>query len=337
MDRSSAGTALPQVRSTASLRFVLLVITACSSNQPQNAAPPLPHPEAHHGLPRPAAPAPTSQTITVTPQPLGLSSTARPALVVRRTNRAGLRLHRQGKFTEAEASFAQAVRDAPDYTTARFNWACSLAQLGRHSEAAAELVVVMHQNLPGFYERIDTDEDLASVRDSPLGVGLVEAREAVLRRYLEAFHRDVAVAVEREIVVRRSDEFSTPDTRIWFWPGVYQPGARRFVPMIRPVLSPVANGTYSSSEPRVQASVQLGRGTVFAMAGISHDGGIHCCKGWGPVTTIGLYRVGDGTTVLERRVTSSPSSDESLWGAVPDNEGGFFWNVTDTTVKVRAI
>lgn len=288
-------------------------------------------PAAHAAPPLEQSTAPAANV----PDPIGLSSVARTPAAARRANRAGLRLHEQGIFRDAEAKFSEAVSAAPEYTTARFNRACALSRLGRHREALDDMIVVMRQNLPGFYARIESDEDLASLHSSPLGAAFAEARQGILSEYLDAFRSEVAVTASRDIteaVPPEERDWVQPQTSIRSWPGVYKHATRRFIPMIPPIRSPFSGGF---SQPAVAVQFHPDQEIVFTMTGIEHDGGIHCCQGWGPVTRLGLFHAGSGTSILERRVRSSPGTDEPLWSARADGRNGLYWNVTETEEQIQ--
>jgi tetratricopeptide (TPR) repeat protein len=80
--------------------------------------------------------------------------------------RLGVSLQHLGEFEKALDAYEKCVAIQPAQSFALYNAACAAARLGRKEEALDHLDKAMAANFPGA-RSLETDEDLASLRDEP--------------------------------------------------------------------------------------------------------------------------------------------------------------------------
>jgi hypothetical protein len=142
-----------------------------------------------------------------------------------------LAVHRSGDYAASEAAFRAFAEAHPAYLMARFNHACALARLGRTGEARALYESLLVLDLPTFGPRLDTDEDLAALREGEHGRALSAWRARAMDAYSRALRDGAAVVHE---VVELRDEAVDPSQgadRVTVHAGVWLAAERRFVPM----------------------------------------------------------------------------------------------------------
>lgn len=158
-------------------------------------------------------------------------------------NRAALAHHQAGRHAQSEAGWAALLASEPDHDMARFNHACALARLGRLDEARAELVVVLHHDLPTFEQRL-ADPDLAPLHADP---ALASLRAALRARYAAAAaagHPSVVVGARTRACGAAFDRIDASVQA-----GVLDRGTQRFVP-----LAPRVHAEGSRATPHAHAA-----------------------------------------------------------------------------------
>jgi hypothetical protein len=162
-------------------------------------------------------------------------SVACPRAEGRARNQSALADLRADRAEAALLGFEAAVAASPGFAMARFNRACALARLGRMEESAEALAILLHEDPVMFLPRIEKDEDLAALRDSPQGPQLRTAAERVLVRYREAVAGGVPVVawpgVDGSCGSWGGDEGPAAPVR----PGIYVQESKRFLATAPPV------------------------------------------------------------------------------------------------------
>ena len=149
-------------------------------------------------------------------------------------NDAAYAKHAKADFVGSRAGFADAVSRAPDFVLARYNLACALSRLGELRAAREELERVLAADLVTFRARIDTDEDLASLRGSP-EMATLRARMTLLQSAFSLAWRE---GLESLAWRGHVDSYHV-ETRL-LRVGVYLAEQRRFVPLVPEVAGVVA-------------------------------------------------------------------------------------------------
>lgn len=157
------------------MRWCLLaLVLACGSNEadaPKREAPPVETP----------TPTPTPTTTPApTPCEPGWSTAFTPTADQLASNRRALARLADDDVEGARIELTTLVDAAPDYDSARFNLACTLARLDRDEEARALLETLLCRDLPTNLPRARADEDLRDLRGD---VDTIASR--VLPRYRE--------------------------------------------------------------------------------------------------------------------------------------------------------
>jgi len=151
----------------------------------------------------------------------------------------GVMQHDSGHYDAALASFEQALAIEPDYAWARYHRARALARLGRTGEAVAELERLVLEDLPTFGPRWAAEEDLAAARATTAGQALDARLPAIREAYREAIAAGVPAMTYRARGPRDAEgqpRIPHEDLRL----GVYEPAARRFVPVVPAVPNALA-------------------------------------------------------------------------------------------------
>ncbi len=173
-------------------------------------------------------------------------------------NIAALALHRAEDFEGSLAGFEAALALAPNYLLARFNHVCALARLGRLEEASTELEALFLADLTEFGPRLETDADLATLRESPLGVALMRTRARILEAYTRAAAQGVPVTLYQaeSMPVSASMQVVPGDYRA----AAYLPAERRVVP-----LTPAISNTFGLVWSLPTQSVVILHGRMTSM------------------------------------------------------------------------
>lgn len=147
-----------------------------------------------------------------------------PSDEARALNREGLERHEAGDYEASAASFARAVAAAPAWDIYRYNLAAALARRGELEHAATHLTALLARDLPSFGPRLESDPDLAALRDSPAAARLRDTVES-LRGPWRAALRDGVITV----AYRPRESNARPPALLRG--GAYLHDARRFVPL----------------------------------------------------------------------------------------------------------
>jgi|GEM_PF-2366453 len=206
-----------------------LAVTACAPRKDI-----VPEPEPVHVEPPPPEPDPPPKPArwSVSLEELGWDEVPdEPPRHAFRANTEGLRSHERGDWAASSASFAEAVRDFPDYDLARYNLACAYARLGRLDQSLEALTQVLERDFPRFLRRALEDGDLQRLRRSGLGEELewrIERIEEAWRRGLRA---GVAAVAWRKLT--RSHIAKAQDNQGQLLrPGVWIDETQRFLTMM---------------------------------------------------------------------------------------------------------
>ncbi len=237
--------------------LVLLVGAAC--DEPEVPQPP----PAESTLVEPQAEPPEPPETAEVPQPeeapIGIDTLAPPSRAARRANREALEAHRAGDYEASLEGFDRAAQESAGYRNAHFNRACALARLGRLDESAAAMERLLHEDLPDFRERLESDEDLTALRESEHGARLRTVIEGLDERYGEAIARGVQAYTFRPRASWANDapRFPVSDLRI----GVYDPATRRFVPVAPRVPDAQGGAIVRDERAVIQVAASMSSGT----------------------------------------------------------------------------
>ena len=160
----------------ASLPGMSLMLVLCLAGCDSPESTPEPQPEEPVEAPTPPRPA-TPEPPTCEP---GWATPFTPSAANLRQNRRALSKLSGDDLEGARDELVALLADAPDYDSARFNLACTLARLDRDDEARAELETLLCRDLPTNLPRARSDDDLRGLRGE-----LDAIAERLLPRYRE--------------------------------------------------------------------------------------------------------------------------------------------------------
>ncbi|NUO53114.1 MAG: hypothetical protein HOV80_30060 [Polyangiaceae bacterium] len=141
-------------------------------------------------------------------------------------NLKALQEHQKKQWEKSRAGFEEAVRLAPHYGIARFNLACARSRTGDVAGAATLLEALLDEDMPQYAPRLAADPDLEALRAAPEGEKLRARVEALRPRWKEAAKGGLP-----SVLWRGTEARSGSPITYFIRPGVYQHGARRFVPL----------------------------------------------------------------------------------------------------------
>jgi hypothetical protein len=238
-------------------------------------------------------------------------------------NIAALALHRAGDYQGSLAGFEAALALAESYPMARFNRACALSRLGRLDDAAAAMRQLFADDLTEFGPRLESDDDLAPLRDSPAGVALMREREGVVAAYAEAASRGVPVTLyDTEEVAASASTVRIPSG---FRGGVYLPQAQRFVPLTPTV--PNARGVVFSPEHQ----------TITVLHGPLTSSMYELFPATFHVTVYSVARPGSLVATAQRLPGVFRRLHGAAYAANAPNEDSTDWDMSFGEVRVRPL